>query len=159
MTQTNLNCLHEEITSILNSVNACYDSVQNLLFCSSVSKNVNIKIYRNIILRVVLYECQTWPFTQTEEHRPRVVVNRVLRKISGHKRNKVAGDWRRLHDDELHDLYSSSNINQVIKLRIIRLVGHVARSGKEAYGVCVGKPVGKRQCGRPRCRWKDTTKN
>jgi hypothetical protein len=54
-----------------------------------------------------------------------------LRKIFGHKRNKVAGDWRSLHDEELHDLYSQSNINQVIKLRI-RLVGHVARSGKEA---------------------------
>jgi hypothetical protein len=61
-----------------------------------------------------------------------VFVNRVLRKISGHKRNRVAGDWRRLHDEDLHDLHSSSNINRVIKLRIIRLVGHVARSGKEA---------------------------
>lgn len=98
MALTNLNCVHEEITSIMNSVNAHYSSVQNLLFWSSVSKNVNIKIYRNIILPVVLYECQTWPFTQIEEHRLRVVVNRVLRKIPGHKRNKVAGDWRRLHD-------------------------------------------------------------
>jgi hypothetical protein len=132
MTLTNLNCVHEEITSILNSVNAYYNSVQNLLFCSFVSKNVNIKICRNIILSVVLYECQTWPFTRIEEHRLRVVVGRVLRNIYGHKRNKVAGDWWRLHDEELYDLYSSSNINQVIKLRIIRLVGHVARSGKEA---------------------------
>jgi len=61
-----------------------------------------------------------------------VVVNRVLRKISGHKRNKVAEEWRRLHDEELHELYPLSNINRVIKLRIIRLVGHVARSWKEA---------------------------
>jgi len=58
-------------------------------------------------------------------------VNRVLRKKSGHERNKVAGDWRRLYDEELHDLFSSSNINRVIKLRL-RLVGHVARSAKEA---------------------------
>jgi hypothetical protein len=59
MTLTSLNCVHEEITSIINSVNAYYNSVQNLLFCSSVSENVNIKIYRNRILPVVLYECQT----------------------------------------------------------------------------------------------------
>jgi hypothetical protein len=87
MTLTNLNWVHEENKSILNSANAHYNSVQNLLFCSSVSKNVNIKIRRKIILPVVLYECQTWLFTQTEEHRLRVVVNRVLRKIFGHKRN------------------------------------------------------------------------
>lgn len=129
MTLTNLNCVHEGIRIILNSVNGYYNSAQNLLFCSSVSKNVNIKTYRNIILPV--YECQTWPFTQIEEHRLRVVVNRVLRKISGHNRNKVAVEWRRLHDEEIHDLFSSSNTNRVIKL-IRRLVWHVARSGKEA---------------------------
>ena len=82
--------------------------------------------------------------------------NRVLRRIFGPKRDKVTREWRKLHNEELNDLYSSPNIVRVIKSRII-WAGHVARMGKNR-GVCKiwwGKPEGKRPLGRPRCRWED----
>jgi hypothetical protein len=77
-----------------------------------LSKNIKIRIYRTIILPVVLYECETWSLTLREEHRLRVFENRVLRRISGPKRDQVTGDWRKLHNEELHNLYFSSNIIQ-----------------------------------------------
>jgi hypothetical protein len=88
-----------------------------------------IKIYRTIILSVVLYECETWLHTLREEHSLRVSENRVLRRILGPKREEVAGGWRRLHDEELHNLYSSPNVVRVIKSKKLRLVGHVTRIG------------------------------
>jgi hypothetical protein len=86
-----------------------------------------------------------------EEHRPRVFENRVLRRIFGPKREED-GWWRKLHYDELHDLYSSPNIVRVIKSRTMRWAGHVARMGVERgiYRVLVGTPEGKRPLGRPR---------
>jgi len=116
-TLTNQNSVQEEIKSRLKSQNACYHSVQNLLSSSLQSKNLKIKIYRTIILAVVLYGCETWSLTLKEERRLRVFVNRVLRRIFGPKRDEVTGEWRKLHNEELNDLYSSPNIVQVMKLR------------------------------------------
>ena len=74
---------------------------------SLLSKNLKIKIYRTIILPVVLYGCETWSLTLREEHRLRVFENRVLRRILGPKRDRVTGEWRKLHNEKLNDLYSS----------------------------------------------------
>jgi hypothetical protein len=84
-----------------------------------------------------------------------VFENRVLRKIFGPKRDEVTGDWRKLHNEELSDLYCSPNIVRMIKLRRMRWAGHVARMGDKSgsYRVLVGKPEGKRPLGRPRHRW------
>jgi hypothetical protein len=84
----------------------------------------------------------------------------VLRRVFWSKRNEVTGEWRKLHNEELHDLYSSPTIVRVIKSRIMRWAGHVARMGKESgvYRVFVGKPEGKRPLGRPRSRWEDNIK-
>jgi hypothetical protein len=78
-----------------------------------ISKNLKIKIYKTVILPVVLYGCETWSLPLGEEHRLRVFENRVLRKIFGPKREEYAS-WRIMHNDELHDLYSSPNIVRVI---------------------------------------------
>jgi len=83
--------------------------------------------------------------------------NMVLRRIFGPRRDEVTGEWRRLHNEELNDMYSSLNTVRVIKSRRMRWAGHVARMGEErgVYGVLVGKPEGKRPLGRPRRRWVD----
>ena len=83
--------------------------------------------------------------------------NMVLRRIFGPRRDEVMGEWRRQHNEELSDLYSSPNIVRVIKSRRMRWAGHVARMWEErvAYRVLVGKAEGKRPLGRPRCRWVD----
>jgi len=94
-------------------------------------KNLNIKIYRNIILPVVLYGCETWSLTLREERKLRVFQNMVLRIIFGPRRDEVTGKWRRLHNEELNVLYCSPNIVRVIKWRRMRWVGHVARMGEE----------------------------
>jgi len=89
--------------------------------------------------------------------RLRVFENRVLRRIFGPKRDEVTGEWRRLHNEQLNDMYSSLNIVRVIKSRRMRWAGHVARrgEGRGVYRVLVGKPEGKRPLGRPRHRWED----
>jgi hypothetical protein len=96
----------------------------------------------------------TWSLTLREEHRLRVFENRVLRRIFGPKRKEVTGEWRRLHNEELNDLYSSPNIIRVIKSRKIRWTGHVAHMGERrgAYRILVGRPEGRRPLGRPRHR-------
>ena len=88
-TLTDQNSNTEEIKSRLNSGNACYHSVQNLLSSRLLSKNLKIKIYRSIILPVVLYGCETWSLTLREERKLRVFQNRVLRRIFGHRRDEV----------------------------------------------------------------------
>jgi hypothetical protein len=84
-----------------------------------------------------------------------VFEDRVLRRIFGPKRNEVTGEWRKLHNEELRDLYSSPSIIRIIKLKRIRWAGHVARMGEKrnSYRLLVGKPEGKRPLGRPRRRW------
>jgi hypothetical protein len=123
------NDIHDEIKSRLNSGNACSYSGQNLLSSRLISKNLKIKIYKIVILPVVLYGCETWSLTLREEHRLRVFENRRLRRIFGPK-SKEDGSWRKLHNDELHSLYSSPNIVRVIKSRRMRWAGHVARMGR-----------------------------
>jgi hypothetical protein len=111
---TNQNSIHEEIKCRLKSGNACCHSVQNLLSSSLLSKNVKIKIYRTIILPVVLYSCENWLLTSREECRLRVFENKVLRRIFGPKRDEVTGEWRRMHNKELYALYSSPTTIRVI---------------------------------------------
>jgi hypothetical protein len=120
-----------------------------------LSKYLKIKIYRPIIFPVVLYGCETWSLTSREESRLS-----VLRRIFGRKRNEVTGEWRKLHNDELNDLYCSPNIIRVIKSRRMRWAGHVERIGENrgVYRVLVEKPEGKKPLRRPRCRWEDNIK-
>jgi hypothetical protein len=95
-------------------------------------------------LPVVLYGCETWSLTFGEEHRLRVFENRVSRRIFGPKREED-GSWRKLHNDELHGLYSSPNSVRVIKSRMMRWAGHVARmgEGRGVYRALVGGPMGR----------------
>ena len=144
----------------LNTGNACYNLVQQLLSSSLLLKNINVKICRTITLPV-LYGCGTWSITLKEKRRPSMFKNRVLRKIFWPKRDTVTTEWRRLHNEELNDLYCSRNINVVIKSRRMRWVGHVAHGGEEkrgAHKVLVERPEGKRWLGRPRHRWEDYIK-
>jgi hypothetical protein len=110
--------IREEIKSRLKSGNACYHSVQNLFSSSLLSKNLKIEICRTIILLIVLYGCETWSLTLRVGSRLR-----VLRRIFGPKRDEVTGEWRKLHNEELNDQYSSPNFVQVIKSRGMRWVG------------------------------------
>jgi hypothetical protein len=119
-----------------------------------LSKHLKIKIYRTIILPVVLYRCETGSLTLREEGRLRVFENRVLRKVFGPKRDEVTGQWRKLHNEELNDLYSLPNIVLVVKSRRMRWAGHVARlvEDRGVHRGLVGNPEGKRPLGRPRNR-------
>jgi hypothetical protein len=114
---TDKNSVQKETKSRLKSGNACYHSVQNVLSSSSLAKYKKIKIYRTINLPVVLYGCETWLLTLREELRLRVFENRVLRRVFGPKRDEVMGEWRKLHNEELNDLYSLPNIVRVVKSR------------------------------------------
>jgi hypothetical protein len=106
-----------------------------------------------------MYGCESWSLTLREEHRLRVFENRVLRRIFGPKREEE-GSWRKLHNDELHDLYSSPNIVRVIKSRRMRWAGHVVPmgEGRGVYRVPIGGPEGKRPVGRIKRRWEDNIK-
>jgi len=113
--------------------------MQNPLSSSFLYKNVKIKIYRTLILPVVLFGCETWSHTIRKEHGLRVFDNRVLRRIFEPKRNEATEEWKRLHKEELYDLCSSTNVMRLIKAR---LAWHVAlrRNSRRAYRVLVGKP-------------------
>jgi hypothetical protein len=111
-----------------------------------LSKNVKVRINKTIILPVVLYGCETWALRVREEHKLRVFENRVLRRIFGPKRDGETGGWRKLHNEELHNLYFSPSIIRIIKSRKMRWVGHVAQMGdkRNVYRLLVRKPEGKR---------------
>jgi len=130
-TLTHQNSIPEEIKSRSRLGNACYQSVQNLLSSMLLSKNLKIKIYRTTILPVVLYGCETWSLTLREERKLRVFENMVFRRIFGPRREEMTGKWRRLHNEELNDLYSSPNFVRVMQSRRMRWAGHVARMGEE----------------------------
>ena len=123
-----VNVIIKDLTS------SCYHSVQNLLSSRLLSKNLKIKIYRTIILPVALHGCGTWALTLREEWKLRLFENMVLRRIFGPRSDEVTVEWRRLHNEELNDLYSSPNIVWVIKSRRMRWAGHVARMGDERGG-------------------------
>ena len=114
-------------------------------------KNLKIKICRPIVLPVFLYGCETWSLTLREGRKLRVSENRVLRRMVRPKRNEVTGEWRKLHTEELNDLYSP-NIIRVIKSIRMRWAVHVAHVGERrgTYGVLVLKPEGKKPLRRPR---------
>ncbi|KAJ4446942.1 hypothetical protein ANN_13644 [Periplaneta americana] len=135
-TVTNINDTREEIKHRINMGNACYYSVEKLL-----SSSLSVK-------------------KSEKEHRLRVFENKVLREIFGAKRDEVTGEWRKLHNTELHALYSSPDIIRNIKSKRLRWAGHVARMGesRNAYRVLVGRPERKRPLGRPRRRWEDNIK-
>jgi predicted RNA-binding protein YlxR (DUF448 family) len=101
------NSIQEEIKSTFNSGNACYFSVQSFMSFSFQSKNIEIKIYKIIFFPLCLNACESWSLTLREECRLRVYENKMLRRIFGPKRNDITGDWRKLHNEEINDLYSS----------------------------------------------------
>jgi hypothetical protein len=129
-TITNQNLIQEEIKRRSNSGNACYDSAQKLLSSRLLPKNLKIRIYETIIFPVVLYGRETWSLTLMEEHRLKVFENRMLRKIFGPKRVEVTGGRRKLHNEELHNSYSSPSIIRVTKSRRIRWARHVTWMGQ-----------------------------
>ena len=130
--------------------------MQNLLSSKLLSKNLKIKIYRTIILHVVLYGCEIWSITLKEERRLRAFEKRVLRRKFWPKKEEVRREKRKLYNEEMNDLYSSSDIVQVIKSIRMRWTGHVTRIGerRSLYSVLVGKPEGKMPLGRPGRIWR-----
>jgi len=116
----------------LISGNSCCHSVQNLLCSSLLPKNLKFKIHRTIILPVDLYGCETWSLTSRKERRLRVFENRMLRRVFGLKGDELTIERRKLHSEELNDLYLSRNIVRVIKSRRMKLAVHVARMGERS---------------------------
>ncbi|KAJ4427864.1 hypothetical protein ANN_23868 [Periplaneta americana] len=140
-TVTNINDTREEIKRRINMGDACYYSVEKLLSSSLLSKNLKVRIYKTVILPVVLYGCETWTLTLREEQKLRVFENKVLGKIFRAKRDEDIGEWRKLHNTELHALYSSPDIIRNIKSRRLRWAGHVARMGESRNAYRVLEPI------------------
>jgi hypothetical protein len=114
-----------DIKRRLNFGNAGYHSVQNLLSSRLLLKNVKIRMYKAIILPVVLHCCETYFLALREEYRLRVFENRVLRRIFGPKKDEAMGRWRKLHNKELHDLYSLPSMIRIMKLRRMEWAGGI----------------------------------
>jgi hypothetical protein len=153
-TITNENLIQEEINRRLNSGNACYHSVQNFLSSRLRSKNIKVRIYKIVILSAILYGCATFCLTLRDTHRLRLFENRMLRRMCGAKRDEETGGWRKLHNQELHNFYSSTGIIRMIKSRKMRWAGHVTRIGEKRIAciILVGKPEGRRPLEKPRRR-------
>ncbi|KAJ4435904.1 hypothetical protein ANN_18524 [Periplaneta americana] len=136
------------------------------IFYGHLEKELRKRLVKSFVWSVALSGAETWTLRRSEEKRLRtfemlrVFENKVLRKIFGAKRDEVTGEWRKLHNTELHALYSSPDIIRNIKSRRLRWAGHVARMGesRNAYRVLVGRPEGKRPLGRSRRRWEDNIK-
>jgi hypothetical protein len=119
-------------------------SVQSLSSSPLLSKNIKIRIYKIIILPVVLYRCETWSVPLREEHRLRVFDSRVLKNICGAKRDEVSEGWRKLHNEGLRNLFASPNMISMMKSRRMKWAGHVALKGvkRTVYWILVAKPEG-----------------
>ncbi|PSN31574.1 hypothetical protein C0J52_20807 [Blattella germanica] len=146
---TNRNEIQKEIKHRLNSGNACYYVLQRLLSSQLLSKNIKLKIYKTVILPVILYGCETWTLTLREEN------------FFGPKRDEETGEWRKLHNTELKDLYGKPDIIRKIKSHRLRWAGHVAQMGDERLvrRILEVKPEGKRLVGRPRMKEVDYTED
>jgi hypothetical protein len=129
-----------------------------MMLCNLHNNFLCVLIIRTVVLPVVLYGCETWSVILREEQRAFEIG--VLRRIFGPKRDEATGEWRRLHNEEPNDLYSSPNIIRVIKSRGMRWAGHVAHMGEKrgVYRILVGRPEGRRPLWTPRHRWKDNIK-
>jgi hypothetical protein len=119
-----------------------------------------VRIYKTVILPVVLYGCETWSLTVRQVHKLRMFENRMLRRIFGPKRDGVTGGWTKLHNEVPHNLYFSPSVIRILKSRMMRWTGLVARIGDKriVYRLLARKPEGKRSLGRPRRRWIDNIK-
>ena len=117
VTITNTNDIRKQVERRINVGNECYYSLENILSFCLLSKKLKVNTYKTIILLVVLYGCETWSLTLREEHRLRVFKNKILRKIFRAKRDEITGEWRKLHNAELHALYSSPKIIRNLKSR------------------------------------------
>jgi hypothetical protein len=144
----------------LNSGIACHHSIQKLLSSRLLSKTVEIKIYKTVTLPKVLNGYETWSLILEEEHRLRVIESRVLGKIFRTKRDEAIRCWRKLHNEELHNLYSSPNIIRMIKSRKLKFAQHLAcmRKNINAYRVSVGMSEERIPLGRYRSRWENNIK-
>jgi hypothetical protein len=142
---TTLAVISNRRTMRLNSENACYHSVQDLLSPPPLLENVKIRIYKTIILPVVLYGSETCYLILRKEHRLKMFKNRVSMRMFRPKRSEGTGGWRKLHNEKLHDRYSSLSIIIIIKSRKTRWTGHVTRIGQKriVYRLLVGKLGGR----------------
>jgi hypothetical protein len=146
VTVTNQNCICGGIKSRLNSRNACYRSNQNLLSSHLLSRNVKMRIYKTAVLPVALHGCQTSSLALRKEQRLRVFENRMLRRLFRPTSGEVAGGWRKLHNEELHHLYSSPNVNRIMNSRRMKWAEHVAHMRMRtnaSYRILVGKTTRK----------------
>jgi hypothetical protein len=149
ITLRNQNYMCEEIKSSLNLQTTPYHLIRNSFSSHFLPKDMKIKIQRTISLHFVLYGCETLSVKLREEHKLKMFENWVLRNIFGPKMEDVTGLWRKLRREQLHGLYSSPNIIQVVKLRRMRWVGHVAHR-VEKQKCILGFDTERRPLGRPR---------
>jgi hypothetical protein len=154
MTATNVNLIQEKNKRTLNSGNACYLLVWYILSSRLLSKDVKIRIFRTIVLSVVLYGRETCSLTLREQHSLRLFENRVQRRTFGPNKDEMTGAWRKLHNEELYNMYLSPSIIRMMTSRRMRWTEHkaVMMAKRNAYRILVGKSEGKRSLGRRR-RW------
>jgi len=127
---TNKNEVTEEMKSRLVSGNAFFYSVKKLLTSRLISRKLKLKIYKTVILSIILYGCESWSTTLADEHTLRVFENKVLRKIYGPKREEMTGEWRRLHNEVLHGLYDSPEVVKTTEIKTSK-VGRPCGQGRK----------------------------